>query len=87
MAEEASVGLMLWDRESVGTLMNVHRLVQRRKKVVVYVAPDREFVDLKAEPDWDRFVARCPDDLRTRIEKEAVGERNGDAGPRQARLL
>lgn len=32
MAEEASVGLMVWDGKSVGTLTNVLRLVRRRKK-------------------------------------------------------
>ena len=36
MAEEASVGLMIWDSKSVGTLMNMARLLRRRKNVVVY---------------------------------------------------
>jgi len=35
MAAEASVGLMLWDGESHGTLMNVMRLAAAGKPVVV----------------------------------------------------
>jgi hypothetical protein len=41
MAQEATVGFMLWDGESRGTLLNVLRLVAQEKPVVVYVAPER----------------------------------------------
>jgi adenine-specific DNA-methyltransferase len=37
MAAAATVGLMLWDGQSRGTLMNVLRLADQRKAVVVYV--------------------------------------------------
>ena len=39
MAVAATVGLMLWDGQSRGTLMNVLRLADQRKPVVVYVQP------------------------------------------------
>lgn len=74
MAEEATVGLMLWDSESVGTAMNVRRLIQRHKKVVVYVAPKQEFVDVKSEDDWVEFLAHCEAPLRERIAKESAAE-------------
>ena len=74
MAEEATVGLMLWDSESVGTVMNVLRLIQRHKKVVVYVAPKHEFVDVKSENDWERFLAHCEAPLKDRVAKESVAE-------------
>ena len=87
MADEASVGLMLWDRESVGTVMNVLRLIRHHKKVVIYVAPDHEFVDVKNESDWEQFLARCADELKQRIEKEAVVEQGGDRGSPHASML
>ena len=46
MAEEAAFGLMLWDGKSVGTLMNVLRLVRNHRKVVVYIHPGSECVEI-----------------------------------------
>jgi len=43
MTSESTVGLMLWDGESRGTLANVARMVEQHKKVVVYVAPHKTF--------------------------------------------
>jgi hypothetical protein len=57
MAEEASVGLMIWDGESVGTLVNMARLLRRGKSVVVYLVPDRRFVTLSSRGDWERMVS------------------------------
>jgi len=74
MADEASVGLMLWDKESVGTLMNVIRLLRRHKKVVLYTAPDQEFLELKENADWTRLISSCSVDLRDRIERVALDE-------------
>jgi hypothetical protein len=74
MADEASVGFMLWDKESVGTLMNVLRLVRHNKKVVLFVAPDRKFIDVKDDDDWARLVASCARELRERVEQESSSE-------------
>jgi hypothetical protein len=87
MADEATVGLMLWDSESVGTLMNVLRLIRNHKKVVVYVAPAHEFVDVKTEDDWDQFLSRCAAPLRERIVKESLAEEGNARGSAQASLL
>jgi len=74
MAEEATVGLMLWDGESVGTLMNVLRLVRRGRTVVVYLAARRGFVDVRGEADWSRLIEACGAGLRARVEREARAE-------------
>jgi len=74
MADEASVGLMLWDKKSAGTLMNVLRLIRQGKRVVIYVSPDRAFVNVKGEPDWDALIARCPSDLRKKIDRVSAAE-------------
>jgi hypothetical protein len=57
MTKESSVGLMLWDGTSRGTLTNVSRMVRQHKPVVVYVAPKRIFETVKTEADLDRFTA------------------------------
>jgi adenine-specific DNA-methyltransferase len=46
MATQATVGLMLWDGQSRGTLMNVLRMVAAGKTVAVYVQPRRAFVEV-----------------------------------------
>jgi len=68
MAAEASVGFMLWDGKSMGTLANAARLIGRRKKVVVYNASEKTFADLTCEADWREFLSSCPPDLRERLE-------------------
>lgn len=75
MANEASVGFMIWDGKSVGTLTNIFRLVSQHKKVVVYTVPVKEFSNLRDEAEWKRFASRCGSDLRRRIERDAhIGE-------------
>ncbi len=49
MSEEASFGIMIWDGESAGTLMNVLRLIKRTKNVVDFEAPKRRFRELNNE--------------------------------------
>jgi hypothetical protein len=56
MADEGSVGFMLWDGKSRGTLANVLRLMEQGKKVVVYLAPARQFMTLRNMNDWDHFT-------------------------------
>ena len=63
MAEEADVGLALWDGQSSGTIVNVARLVVRSKPAVVYVARTKTFSTL-----------RTPDDLATLLSKLSAHE-------------
>lgn len=88
MAHEASVGLMIWDQRSVGTLLNVKRLVDHKKTVVVYLAPEKRFVDLKTPDDWPDFLAGCPADVRRKLEQKTESASVGAvAGSRQAGLF
>jgi adenine-specific DNA-methyltransferase len=87
MAEEATVGFMIWDGKSIGTLMNVLRLARHGKKVVVYIAPLREFVDVRSESDVERIVARCAPELRKRLEHEEKTDQEVDEASKQAHLL
>jgi hypothetical protein len=85
MAVEATVGLMLWDGESFGTVMNVQRLIGQHKMVVVYVQHKRQFVDVKSSDDWDRFLAMCNDTIKDRLSRTALAERG--AGTRDVSTL
>jgi hypothetical protein len=55
MAGEGSIGFMLWDGKSRGTLANVLRLLEQGKKVVMYVAPAKQFTTLRNMSDWDQL--------------------------------
>lgn len=87
MADEATIGLMLWDGKSVGTLMNMLRLLRRQKKVVVYVAPTKAFVDLHIDDDLEALVSRFAPDLRHRLERESAAEQQDNRISRQASLI
>ncbi|MFQ5913461.1 MAG: hypothetical protein ACE5JS_09785 [Nitrospinota bacterium] len=87
MAEEASVGFMIWDGKSIGTLANIFRLVKQHKKVVVYMVPTKEFSTLRDEADWGRVLSRCGKDVRERIKRYADFDEWPSKSARQARLL
>lgn len=46
MAENADFGLMIWDRKSQGTLSNVLELNRRSKRSVVFIAPEKRFLNV-----------------------------------------
>jgi hypothetical protein len=56
MASEASLGFMIWDGKSKGTLLNIFRLLKNDKKVVVYRSPDKRFCELTKKSDWHDFA-------------------------------
>ncbi|MEZ2219631.1 hypothetical protein [Rhizobium sp. RCC_161_2] len=64
MAENADVGLMLWDAKSTGTLSNVIELTRRRKKSVVFVNKRGGFTIIRDIPS-----------LRNLVELMSVGAR------------
>jgi hypothetical protein len=71
MAEEADYGLMVWDGESVGTLVNVLRMATAEKPVVLFIVPERRFQDIRGEAGWCAFADALPLELRARVEDEA----------------
>jgi hypothetical protein len=74
MANEASYGFMIWDGESVGTLMNVVRLVRQKKPAVIYVGPTKSFVDLRNPEDFRYFLADSPLEVQQNLEAKAASE-------------
>jgi adenine-specific DNA-methyltransferase len=68
MAGEADFGLMLWDGKSVGTLVNVARMVACRKPVVLFSRMTRSFKTLKSPEASAAVLLGCPAEVRRRIE-------------------
>ncbi len=65
MADEASIGFMIWDGQSLGTLMNVYRLVNQGKKVVIYFQSKHDFINNIT--DWKKLFTNSENDVRIRI--------------------
>ena len=74
MAAEATVGLMVWDGASRGTLLNVLRLVAQGKPVVVYSQPDRAFTDIRGRGDFDKLTATLHGAAARRFQEQAAAE-------------
>jgi hypothetical protein len=87
MTDEATVGLMVWDGKSAGTLLNVLRLLNQQKKVVMYVTPAKQFRELKSLAQWDEFISTCADDVRQKVQQRATAERDSlPLAPQRARV-
>ena len=86
MAAEATVGLMIWDGESRGTLLNVLRLIGQGKPVVVYVGPKGVFMDVRDEQAFDGLVAGLERTAARKLHEAAVAEGVGPGKPATAQL-
>ncbi|MCF8145768.1 MAG: hypothetical protein K9N21_17800 [Deltaproteobacteria bacterium] len=86
MAQEASVGLMIWDGKSAGTLANAARLLRQHKSVVVYAVPAKRFFTLKGEADWQGLLIGCGRDVREKVLTAAIGHLQ-EAGGTQRSLF
>jgi len=74
MAEEATVGLMIWNGQSVGTLMNVFRLLNFNKKAVIYSVRHKEFIEFHDAAEWENFIDRCDCGLRRKVQERLAVE-------------
>jgi adenine-specific DNA-methyltransferase len=87
MAGAATVGLLIWDGESQGTLMNALRLVAQHKTAVVYVGPEKAFSEIRSRGDFDQLAARLSGAaarrLRDRAVQEGLYEREEEQAPLQ----
>ena len=74
MAKEATVGLMLWDGRSGGTLLNVFRLLGLRKNAVIYNIPEKRFLEFRSRIQWEKLLASREIGLRHKIEQRPKRE-------------
>jgi hypothetical protein len=74
MAADATVGFMVWDGKSKGTILNVFRLMKQQKKAAVYNVAAKRFYELKTLEQWEEFISHCDDELRNKVEQQAALE-------------
>ena len=67
MARRADFGLMLWDGQSTGTLVNLARLVSAGKPAVLYVSPQRRFLTLKTREGLQHVLDSAEPGVRVRV--------------------
>jgi adenine-specific DNA-methyltransferase len=72
MAREADFGLMIWDGKSVGTILNVLRLIRADKKAVLFNVADKQTMTFKTAEHWERFSSSFSRELRNDLQKRAA---------------
>ncbi len=78
MAQEATVGLMMWDGRSVGTLLNLFRLLNLQKKAVIYTVSEKKFREFRRPIEWKNFLESQDAGLRRKIEQRTRVEATQD---------
>ena len=81
MAQEATVGLMIWDGSSIGTLLNLFRLLRLKKKAVLYIVPEKRFLELRRWTDWERLLGNMDRGLQNKIVKRTRKEATEESMP------
>lgn len=74
MADDATIGFMVWDGKSKGTLLNVFRLLKQQKNAVVYNISEKRFHELKDLAHWEELLSHCDRELRNKIEQQTALE-------------
>ena len=87
MAKSADFGLMIWDGKSIGTLLNVLRLVLDGKKTVLINNASRAMTTLKSLEDWKTFFAACTEEVRSELRLKATPKEWQAANTLQPDLL
>lgn len=61
MTGEAETGVMIWDKESAGTLANVIDLVDSGKNCILYIAGDNELIEIESHSSLENLLSRYRD--------------------------
>lgn len=60
MAEKADYGFMIWDGSSKGTLNNIINLIERGKKVLVYLSMYDKMLSITSIESLEKLIKLCP---------------------------
>ena len=74
MAREATIGLMMWDGKSVGTILNLFRLLSQKKKAVIYTVPENKFLEFRSKLEWNDFLEGRDIRLQHKVEERTKQE-------------
>ena len=69
MAREATVGLMVWDGKSAGTLLNLFRLLNLKKKAALFNVREKKFQEFRNRVEWENFLESQDVGLQYEIER------------------
>lgn len=72
MAREADYGLMIWDGKSVGTILNILRLLNAGRKAVLINSAEKTATNFKSLTDWMNFYSSFTPGFRDDIRKRAT---------------
>ncbi|MCF2049099.1 XRE family transcriptional regulator, partial [Escherichia coli] len=70
MARSSDYGLMIWDCKSTGTLSNVIELLRERKKSVVFINKDKDFVTISDISGLEHLLTFMSPHARTKAEEK-----------------
>lgn len=70
MAKNSDFGLMVWDCKSTGTLSNVIELLKAKKKSVVFVNKNKDFVTVGDKSGLDQLLQFMSEHARTKAEEK-----------------
>ena len=70
MASRADFGLMAWNGSSPGTLANILELLSRSKKTVVFINPQKRFINVKNHDDLLNLISVMSDDARAAADRK-----------------
>jgi predicted XRE-type DNA-binding protein len=70
MARRSDYGLMIWDCKSTGTLSNVIELLKEKKKSVVFVNKNSDFVTISDKIGLDHLLTFMSEDARVKAEEK-----------------
>lgn len=70
MARNSDYGLMVWDCKSTGTLSNVIELLREKKKSVVFLNKNKDFVTVSDTGGLERLLALMSDHARAKAEEK-----------------
>lgn len=68
MARNSDYGLMIWDCKSTGTLSNVIELLREKKKSLVFVNKNKEFMTISDKSGLDHLLTFMSSHARTKAE-------------------
>jgi probable addiction module antidote protein len=72
MARKADFGLMIWDGKSVGTVLNVLRLVRAGKIAVLMNVSDKTMINIKSTSQWEELLANVSPSLIADLRDRAM---------------
>jgi len=70
MARTSDYGLMIWDCKSTGTLSNVIELLREKKKTVVFVNKEKDFLTISDKAGLDHLLTFMTSHARDKAEEK-----------------